>query len=375
MRFSTLVFRNLTRRAYRSLLTLTALATAIACVISLLGIANGFTKSFADVYAAHSVDIVVSRQGAADRLSSSIDQQAVGKIQALSVADRASGVLLETLSFEEQSIFGVPTMGIERGSWILNDYDLKAGKLFSANNDPELLLGIHLADRLNAVVGQTLRLFDKDFRVQGIYASQSAWENGSMVLPLDQLQALTDRNGQLTYINVILRRPIDQIGLQNAVKSIQAIDPRILAMATDEFVRTDSRMQLASAMAWMTSTIALVIGAIGTLNTMMTSVMERTVEIGILRAIGWPKRRVVLMILLESCGLAIAACIIGSILATLLTWGLGQSSIAKGILRPSIDLAIFAQGWLLAIGIGLIGAGIPAWRASQMLPTSAFRVA
>ncbi len=132
-------------------------------------------------------------------------------------------------------------------------------------------------------------------------------------------------------------------------------------------------MQLASAMAWMTSIIALVIGTIGTLNTMMTSVFERTKEIGILRAIGWSKKGVIAMILAESCSLAMVACILGSLFAVILTWGLSQAPIAKGILRPYIDFPIFAHGWLMGIGIGLVGAWLPAWRASQLLPTSAFR--
>ena len=96
MSFLGLIWKNLMRRKFRSTLTLLALATAIAAVVSLLGIAQGFTKSFADVYAAHAVDIVVSRQGSADRLSSSVDVEFVDKIAALPDVDRAAGVLLET---------------------------------------------------------------------------------------------------------------------------------------------------------------------------------------------------------------------------------------------------------------------------------------
>ena len=61
MKFWQLVLRNLMRRKSRSVLTLVALTTAIASVVALLGVADGFTRSFADVYAAHSVDVVVSR--------------------------------------------------------------------------------------------------------------------------------------------------------------------------------------------------------------------------------------------------------------------------------------------------------------------------
>ena len=116
MRFSALILKNLTRRPLRAALTLIALTMAVASVVALRGIAKGFTESFAAIYESHSIDIVVSRQGTADRLSSSVSEEAVGQIERLDGVARAAGVLLDTLSLEDQQIFGVPTMGIAADS-------------------------------------------------------------------------------------------------------------------------------------------------------------------------------------------------------------------------------------------------------------------
>ncbi|MEM1070051.1 MAG: FtsX-like permease family protein [Planctomycetota bacterium] len=363
------------RRSFRSALTLVAFATAIASVVSLLGIAKGFTKSFAGVYETHSVDVVVSRQGTADRLSSSVNQAFAEQIVAIPGVARTAGVLLETLSLEEQEIYGVPTMGIVEDSWLLEDYDIESSPTLQLSSDDphRLMLGSLLADRVGMDVGDTVMMFEEPYRVTGIFTSRSAWENGSIIMPLAALQALTDRMNQVTYINVVLDKPVDAATAAGAVTKIQQLDAKLLALTTDEFVETDTRMQLATAMAWMTSVIALVMGAIVTLNTMMTSVLERTQEIGVLRAIGWPRRRVVAMILMESCALAMVACVVGCVLAILLTWGLSQASAVQGILTPSIDIVIIAQVAVLSLGIGLLGATIPAWRAAQLLPTEAFR--
>ncbi|MEM8670325.1 MAG: FtsX-like permease family protein [Planctomycetota bacterium] len=375
MRFSSLISKNLMRRSFRSALTLVAFATAIASVVSLLGIAKGFTKSFAGVYETHSVDVVVSRQGTADRLSSSVNQAFAEQIVAIPGVARTAGVLLETLSLEEQEIYGVPTMGIVEDSWLLEDYDIESSPTLQLSSDDphRLMLGSLLADRVGMDVGDTVMMFEEPYRVTGIFTSRSAWENGSIIMPLAALQALTDRMNQVTYINVVLDKPVDAATAAGAVTKIQQLDAKLLALTTDEFVETDTRMQLATAMAWMTSVIALVMGAIVTLNTMMTSVLERTQEIGVLRAIGWPRRRVVAMILMESCALAMVACVVGCVLAILLTWGLSQASAVQGILTPSIDIVIIAQVAVLSLGIGLLGATIPAWRAAQLLPTEAFR--
>ncbi len=373
MRFSSLVLKNLLRRRFRTLLTLSALSTAIAAVVALLGIARGFSNSFAEVYSAHGVDVVVSRQGSADRLSSSVDLGFLTKIESLGDVERAAGVLLETLSFEEQGVFGVPSMGISPDSWLLRDYRLASGQSLPADDPRSLLLGVHLADRLKLMPGDSVNLFEEKYTVAGIFESPSTWENGSMILPLKQLQTLTDRAGQVTYINVVLRRPLPSASADTAIKAIESLDPKLLALATEEFVKTDTRMQLSSAMAWMTSMVAIFIGAIGTLNTMMTSVLERTREIGILRAIGWPRRRVVIMILAESCAIAFVASLIGCLLAMVGTWALSQAPAAKGVLSPRIDVLILVEGILLALVIGVLGALLPAWRAAQMQPTEAFR--
>jgi putative ABC transport system permease protein len=267
-------------------------------------------------------------------------------------------------------------MGIADGSWLLQDYQIissSGGNQTAQQNPRRLMLGINLAQRVGAGAGDTVLMFEEPYLVSGVFESRSAWENGSIIMPLQSLQSLTDRSGQVTYINVVLDKPVDADKAEATVQRIQQLDAKLHALTTEEFVETDTRMQLAGAMAWMTSMIALVIGAIGTLNTMMTSVLERTQEIGILRAIGWPRRRVVTMILLESCTLALAAFVVGTVLAGLLTWILAQASAARGVLTPAIDSQVILQGLVLAIGIGLLGALIPAWRASQMLPTEAFR--
>lgn len=404
MRFSSLIWKNLVRRPMRSALTLLALATAIAAVVSLQGISRGFTRSFGEIYTAHSVDIVVSRAGSADRLSSSIDQDFSEKIAKLPEVNRTAAVLLDTLSLEDEGIYGIPAMGIAPDSWLRSDYEIQrvgkneidqddrnstridtpsssVGSTNVAETQPAertVWLGVHLAERLGVSPGGTVNLFDEPYRVTALFRSRSTWENGAMIFDLDELQRLTDRQGQATYIDVVLNPPAagetqESSRAQRAIAAIQQLDSKLLPLATQEFVDTDTRMKLAGAMAWMTSMIAMILGVIGTLNTMLTSVMERTKEIGILRAIGWPKRRVVAMILLESCSLALLAGLLGTGLAMLLTWGLAQAPIVKGTMSPAIDGGIVMQGFVLAIAIGLLGALLPAWRAAKLLPTEAFR--
>lgn len=379
MRFTSLVLKNLTRRRFRTALTLAALSLAVASVVSLRGIAKGFTRSFAGIYESHAVDVVVSRQGTADRVSSSIAESSSQKIESVTGVDRADGVLLETLSLEDQQIYGIPTMGIAQGSWLRDDFqwlDQPAEKVDKESNETlagVLSLGVNLADRAGLQAGDTVNLFEEPYRVSGIFESASVWENGALLMPLRQLQTLTDRSGQVTYINVVLDRDVQSQQAEEVLRAIEAIDPKLNALATEMFVETDTRMKLASAMAWMTSMIALAIGAVSTLNTMMTSVLERTREIGVLRAVGWSRRRVTWMILSESLLLAILATLVGGCLAWLATNAMSRHPVVRGILVPSVDGGCLVEGAVLAVLIGLAGAMLPARRAASIMPSEAIR--
>lgn len=374
MRFLTLVYKNVSRRRLRSLLTVGGLATAVAAVVSLVGIADGFARSFRAVYEGHGIDLVVSRRGAADRLSSAMDETFVQRIGQIEGVADASGFLLETLSLEEEGIYGVPTIGLDPNSRILQDYRIVEGDGLPLGQERVALLGDQLAIRLESKPGERLKFFPgEEFELKGIFTSYSTWESGSLVIPLTELQRLTDRPGQVTFVNVMLEGTPTQVLVEQVIQAIEGLDDRLSAMPTADFVETDARIRMAGAMAWVTSTIALLIGAIGMLNTMMTSVFERTREIGILRALGWKQSRVVRMILWEAAFLSFAGAVVGITGGIAMTWWMSRLPATAGTISPHIGMAVIGQGLLLALIIGLLGAVYPAYRGARLLPTEALR--
>jgi putative ABC transport system permease protein len=299
---------------------------------------------------------------------------AAAAIRAIDGVERTAGVLLDTMSLEEAALYGVPTMGVRADSWLLEDYRLTAGRRLSVEDGRAVLIGFQLARQLGQGVGEDVVFYeDEIYEIVGIFESYSTWENGSIVMPLEQLQRLTDRTDQVTYVNVVVAGPPSNADVERIVNEIGAIDDRLLAMPTEDFVKTDTRMRLARAMAWMTSSIALLIGAIGLFNTMLTSIYERTSEIGVLRAIGWRQSRVVRMILAEAGLLSVAAAIGGSLGGILVIWGMSRAPVAAGTISPLVSWEVIAQGVVIAMVIGLLGAAYPAYRAARLVPTEALR--
>ena len=108
------------------------------------------------------------------------------------------------------------------------------------------------------------------------------------------------------------------------------------------------------------------------LNTMIMSVFERTKEIGVL-AIGWGRLRVVKMIIMESMLLSVIGGVVGALGAIALAKVLSQVPAAAGVVDGNLAWTVILEGFLIALGVGFLGALYPAYRARQLLPTEALR--
>ena len=132
-------------------------------------------------------------------------------------------------------------------------------------------------------------------------------------------------------------------------------------------------LQYVSVFTWVVSLVAVLIGGVGVMNTMLMSVFERTREIGVLRAVGWRPGRVLRMILGESFVLSLIGGGIGILLGIAAMRAMETSSAYGSFLSVTLSPLLLAQGGAVAIGLGLVGGGLPAWRASRLLPAEAMR--
>jgi putative ABC transport system permease protein len=142
---------------------------------------------------------------------------------------------------------------------------------------------------------------------------------------------------------------------------------------SSEFVENIPDFQNMEAMIGQISFLALMIGTVGMVNTMLMSVLERTREIGVLRALGWKRRQVLLMILREALALGIVGGVAGIIMGFLLSWGITQIPFVGKMIQPSYQGSLFGQVVTIALVAGTIGGIYPAWRATRMRPVEALR--
>lgn len=373
MHFLTIVFKNTVRRPLRSALTVIAIAVAVGTVDALVGVASGFEKTFLSLYKGAGVDLIVVRAGAKQRLNSTLEESLGDKMrQVRGVAEVVPG-LADMVSFEESGLYGVLVQGLVPETKIFDHMPIVSGRTLTRDDKKAAIIGTVLAKNLDKKVGDILPLYDDQFQIVGIYRSTNVFEEGAAAIPLAELQRLMERPGQVTGFSVIMKNSSDKAAIDRAKKEIESLAHGLTALTTDEHVKSVTEIQLAKAMAWLTSAVALLIGGFGMMNTMIMSVHERTREIGILRAIGWGRARIVRMILLEAAVIGLVGAVVGGIGASILVRLLTRVPIVSGLIDGRIEPRFFVYGLLLALAVGFIGGLLPAYRASRLLPTVALR--
>jgi putative ABC transport system permease protein len=374
MRFHTFVLKNVVRRRMRSSLTVVGVAVAVGAVVSLIGISSSSERSFVDIYRRQNVAIIVQQKGAKQRLTSVLDEKLGEKIERIPGVEAAVPGLVDVTSLEELDT-AVVVNGWRPDSPLMPKLDiLPGGRYLKEGDEQRVLLGEKLAVALDKRVGDTVSLFDSGkFTVVGIVHSSNPYESGMLVMLLPDVQKFMGRKGQVSGFAVIIDHPDDQAEIQRICAAIEALGPRLQAQDAMESVTNTTEIRFIRAMSWLTSSIAIIIGAVGVLNTMIMSVAERTKEIGILRAIGWRRLRIVRMVMAESVLLSLAGGIVGALGAIGVTNLLGKSAAVAGLIDTTITPGVLVFGVTSALCIGVVGAAYPAYRGARLLPTEALR--
>ena len=371
MNFLTVVLKNLLRRRARSLLTLLGIAIGIAAVVALTSVAWGFEKSWERTYAARDTDLIVTKITSQSPMPAPFAETRKAEILSLPRVEQATGLLSDLVSIEEAP--AVLVFGWELDGFLWEHLSLVEGRWPAGDGENSVVLGVVAADVLKKSVGSTVTIETGDFVVCGTFDSGAFVENGAAIMALPQLQRITENEGKVTFLNVRLA-PGTTPGEAEAVRAmIRERFPGMRAFAAGEVAQNNTAIQAAKAMSWATSLLALVVGAVGVMNTVLMSVFERTHEIGILLAIGWKRSRIVRLILYESMALSFLGGAAGIGLGVLAVALLQLAPLTRGKVEGEIGPALFALALAIALALGVLGGLYPAYRSSRMHPSEALR--
>jgi putative ABC transport system permease protein len=221
-------------------------------------------------------------------------------------------------------------------------------------------------------VGDKISIGGKPFEIIGLY------ETGSMILDVVIVMDIETARGVLnepkdsvSSIYVEGTDPSQNLALSKAIEQAHpGFDARSMQEAQANF---GSMMGQVDSFLLMTVSLALVVGIVGIINTMLMSTTERFMEFGVLRTNGWSQGNILALVTLESAYLGllagVAGCLLAAIGTTVTNHFLSDAGIHLGM-TPSL----LALGIGLSVLMGTCGGLYPAWRAARLLPMEAIRL-
>jgi ABC-type antimicrobial peptide transport system permease subunit len=363
-----LAVQNLWQRPTRTLLTLGAIGITVGSVMAMEGILRGAAQQMDEMAIGTDAQIILRQADIADTSLSAIDERIGDRLAAMPEIQSVSGMILTAVLMPGNELGYFLLEGYAPNSFALDRFRIVEGRALTGNH--QIILGKTMAEALRHDVGDTLELSGHRYRIVGIYESGIGWEEIGGVVSLREAQQFAGRPRKVTMYSLRLHEPTEA---PEIVESINADFPEVHASLSGDFAEEMPDLQRATDMLNGISLMAILVGGVGVLNTMLMSVHERTREIGVLRALGWGRRAVLGLILREATLLGLAGAVGGIVIALAIPLLMGLAPFMNGALAPHWGWDVFARAILVSGLLGLAGGLYPAYRATRLQPVEALR--
>ncbi len=220
-------------------------------------------------------------------------------------------------------------------------------------------------------VGDELAIGNRRYTIVGLYNTGSMLLDNTIVMDIDSARQLLNVKDET--VSCFLVEPVDPAGTDAVAKAIEQTVPGVDAWTMSEFQAGAVQvLGTVDMLLLLIISLALIVGSVGILNTMLMSTTERFAEFGILRTNGWSRGDVLHLVLAESVCLGLLAGVLGCLLA------LSGETVVNRYLEHGLQLALtpglLAMGLGLAAALGTLGGLYPAWRASRLAPMETIRL-
>ena len=272
--------------------------------------------------------------------------------------------------------------GVDPQVWrYMSTYELESGRMLDPADNNVAVIGYSVAHEIfdNQIsVNRIIKINGKSVRVVGILADGE--DDNAIYMPIDAAVGIIEDAENEVYDSIVVQ--VNDVNNVEATK--EEIETKLMISrnvmneddrdftVSDSLSMADSISEMLSSMSLFLGAIAgvsLVVGSVGIANTMFTSVMEKTKEIGTMKAIGATNKDILMIFVFNSGMVGLVGGVIGIILSVILTYIMGP------LLGLSMSVApyLWVVGISIAVLIGVVSGIIPAYNASKMKPVDALR--
>lgn len=330
-----------------------SLIFSICAIFLISSISSGIISMYSSILKSDG-DIIITQANISDTFFSNVDIKLLDKINKIASIKESSAIIVGASPIEKLPIVAV--YGVTQNRF--KNYNIIQGK---APQQDEVLVGQSIYEQLhnkNAIV-----IANGTFQVSGVFKSDIGFENGGIVLNINQAGKIFNKSASMIMVNSNMNSDIESL-----IQNIKALSSTIEVKSTQSFVDNYNQFKIIQTSSNVISLIAFCMGLLGIVSIMSITINQRKSEFGIKRAIGIPMRKIVSQIVLESFIVGFFSFISAFFLSHIVLYFIKTSSHLQGYVNgeisSSLTLYIFVASMLMAI----LGSIIPALNASKTDP-------
>ncbi len=384
-------YKNLLRKKTRSILTIVGVGLSAWVLASLMGFNRGYEASLNKDIDNMGFQVLLTAKGCPYEAATLMLKGGTGlrymkeSISGLVLAnpevERITPMLMHAVFDPNKGESGGVSayLGVDPATFpqMKSFLEFKQGKWFSDSNALEAVMGYEAAELEQREAGDILLIPEKniELKVVGILKRTGTQDDGTIFVPINALQKLFGKTGELTGLGIKVKKEADIAKFEEKLYELPDVQVVSLAQVKQTIMNLVST---AKVMVFSIAIIAVIIAMVGVINTILMSVFERFQEIGILKSIGAMPGDIFRLIWTETFIL----CFLGGFVGTGLTFGLSKTTeilIRKllpyaptgSLIRLDMNLILITLASVVIIG--MISGIYPAWRAASVRPLESIR--
>src|SRR3989338_5709535 len=398
-----LAVRNIKKRRLRSWLTMTGIFISIAAIFVLVSLSLGLQGAVKEQFRQLGTDkIFIQPKGqlgppGSSSVAAELTTKDVDVIKKVSGVKEASFMVFGNakIEFNDKTryylISGMDTENEKALEVLIESFGLNAdkGRLLEKGDTNDVVIGSLynnkelFGKKIN--IRDKIIINDKEFRVVGIAKSVgNPGDDQNIYMPYNTFQELFNSADRIDFIYAQVNEGenIKEIAqrIEEKLDNFRDVNEktRDYSILTQEELLSsfNTILQIITAFLGGIAAISLLVGGIGIMNTMYTSVLERTKEIGVMKAVGAQNKDILLIFLIESGLLGLIGGIIGAGIGLGLAFGasfVANNALGTNILDVAISFPLIISAILFSLVVGIISGTFPAIQASKLSAVDAIR--